>query len=390
MFSFLKNATAAPQLLYLVSTAGLPNYGDEFITRGWLEYLAKRRPNDEIWLDCSNPGHAALLFNGIHPHLHIVNTLWQLVWNTRDLTNSHQQVSALTEWIRHGGTPREDLGIDVLRAANSIHFLGGGYVNRLWEANTLLFVAAATVKEVNPSVSLYATGLGLYPLEGDALSLVRSSFDSFDSVTVRDQESAALTDAALSCDDAFLRFDEAQSSWQDTDINSRAFICLQHDVIGENKSAIPNVLEALSNSGITSDETLTLVEALPPDDAWALDLFQKNWHGKVVLLPFNHLWSIGFPVSNNAVWISSRFHMHLIAAATGAHGIALEFRNNYYHIKHQSLLDIGTGWSTLDCSDATTSTSAMAHATAQNHFPQKANSLFRQKINEADGLYDTH
>ena len=47
---------------YLVSTAGHPNYGDEVITRAWLDYLAERFPRSTVWLDCPHPGRAAHLF----------------------------------------------------------------------------------------------------------------------------------------------------------------------------------------------------------------------------------------------------------------------------------------------------------------------------------------
>ena len=89
---------------YLVSTAGQPNWGDEFITRAWIRWLAKTEPDSEIWLDCPNPSHASLLFRNEHPHLHVVNTLWQLIWNTSDLLNdSEVAAQKMRGWIRNGG-----------------------------------------------------------------------------------------------------------------------------------------------------------------------------------------------------------------------------------------------------------------------------------------------
>lgn len=389
MWPFDSKAIRPRHRIYLVSTAGLPNFGDEFITRAWLQYLAKHRPDDDVWLDCSNPGHASILFRGIHPNLHIVNTLWQLVWNTRHLIDNQARAAlAIEGWIRHGGTPREDLGIDLLRDVDSIHFLGGGYVNQLWKANILLFVAASAVKAINPSVSLHATGLGLSPLEGESLSLLHQAISSFDTFTVRDEQSASLTGTTFTCDDAFLAFGKERNAWQDNKTDRSAFVCLQHDVIGENQSAIPKIVDSLLQSDVSYNEILTVVEALPPDDAWALDSLHEQWKGKVELLPFSLLWNVGFPVSTDAVWISSRFHTHLIAAATGARGVAMEFGNDYYHIKHQSLLDLGTGWSVLDCSDPNNSAPS-SHATKEDSFPQKAHSLFKQKSQEVTKIYDS-
>lgn len=42
--------------IYLISIGGYPNYGDEFITAAWLRFLAKSRPEAEVWLDTRYPG----------------------------------------------------------------------------------------------------------------------------------------------------------------------------------------------------------------------------------------------------------------------------------------------------------------------------------------------
>lgn len=42
--------------------------------------------------------------------------------------------------------------------------------------------------------------------------------------------------------------------------------------------------------------------------------------------------------------ISTRFHFHLIGALLGAKGTAISIGTQYYDVKHQSLIDRGTGW----------------------------------------------
>lgn len=387
MFPFLKlgrsKQATKRRCRYLVSTAGLPNLGDEFITRSWLRYLAIHEPDSDVWLDCSNPSHASLLFKDIHPHLHVVNTLWQLVWNTRHLLNdSEAATEQIRYWIDHAGTPREDFGIDMLNHADSIHFLGGGYINQMWKANALLLVAAAQVKLRSPQTEVYATGLGLYPLAGIDLRIVQKSLARFDHITVRDKESADLTDTKLAPDDAFL---DLNNLWKDEEYNDRAFICLQQDVVGKHPQAVHVIIDSLLKSGIDKNEPITLVEAVPPDDAWSVDAFRKLWTGDVRILPFSHLWNIGFPINPQAVWISSRFHVHLLAAATGAKGIALEFGNEYYNVKHHSLQALGTGWPTLHIRDS--NTTQPVQATANDKFPKRAAQLNAQKIAEAETLY---
>lgn len=387
MFSFLKprsNEQARNRCRYLVSTAGLPNLGDEFITRTWLRYLAIHEPDSDVWLDCSNPSHASLLFKDIHPHLHVVNTLWQLVWNTRHLLDdSEAATNQIRRWIDDAGTPREDFGIDLLYHADSIHFLGGGYINQMWKANALLLVAASEIKHRSPRTRVYATGLGLYPLEGFDLRIVRDALAAFDHASVRDKESADLAQTEQLPDDAFLEL--ANDLWKDQEYSGRAFVCLQQDVVGKHPQAVHTITESLLASGIGRDETLTLVEAVPPDDAWSADAFREHWSGDVHILTFSHLWNIGFPTNPQAVWASSRFHVHLLAAASGAKGLALQFGNDYYSVKHHSLQILGTGWPTLHIKDE--ANNQPVQATVNTDFPEQAVQLSIRKKAEAQSIY---
>ncbi|WP_282943923.1 polysaccharide pyruvyl transferase family protein [Bifidobacterium pullorum] len=369
---------------YLVSTAGQPNWGDEYITRAWVRYLSHAEPDSEIWLDCPNPGHASLLFQGEHPRLHVVNTLWQLVWNTSHLIDdSNAAAQQMRDWIRMSGTPREDCGLDLLRRVDSIHFLGGGYINQLWKANVLLLVAAAEIKKYRPESGIYGTGLGLAPLQGVDLALARQSLANFDHISVRDDASAEIA-GGKGCDDAFLGLLRGNEDWWDTEVPGRAFVCLQQDVVGRWENSIDVIIESLKLSGVDTDEPVYIVEGIPPEDSWSLELFKRRWKGDVRLMPFSHLWNRGFPDPKDSVWVSSRFHMHLLGAATGARGIVARFGNEYYDIKHGSLLKIGTGWSNLDLSSANP---VPISATNSVDFIKKAKVYSLNKRNEAKELY---
>src|SRR5690606_37165662 len=69
-----------PPLYYLVGPAGHPNYGDEIITAGWLEYLADTAPDAEVWVDTHSPGPAQVLLGDLHPRVRFTDTLWRLCW----------------------------------------------------------------------------------------------------------------------------------------------------------------------------------------------------------------------------------------------------------------------------------------------------------------------
>ncbi|TLM85644.1 polysaccharide pyruvyl transferase family protein [Pseudarthrobacter sp. NamE2] len=191
---------------YLISPAGNPNYGDELIAAGWLRYLAETRPETDVWLDCPNPGLATELFHGMHPRLHTTNTLWRACWEAAS-TGPGFVMDRVVHLVRNYGSPAYDLGIDRLRSMESIHVLGGGYLNSLWPANAGVIAGAAAVRSLT-GAKLYATGLSVVPLltgtysaEGrDLIGLLRS----FDHVTVRDEESASVLGLPLGLDDAFL------------------------------------------------------------------------------------------------------------------------------------------------------------------------------------------
>lgn len=374
-----KNKGRRNKIRYLVSTAGLPNYGDELITRGWVSYLAKQCPNDEVWLDCSNPSHASLLFQGLHPRLHCVNTLWQLVWNATPLIDDMKEaIQQVEHWIECGGTPREDYGIDILKRAYSIHLLGGGYVNSMWRANTLLVHAVSALHKIVPQVRLFCTGLGLFPLsEVDAQNL-KECFKNFEYADARDSASAESVGIRLGNDDVFLPL--ALGLPKQEKIGDGVFICLQQDVVGRRDEMVDVAIECLRQSDVGDGIPLYLIEAIPPDDSWSLSLFRDKWSGHVEIIPFTRLWSSGFPVSDNAIYVSSRFHIHLVAAALGAKGIVLDYKNDYYDNKHSSLFSLGTGWGNAGPGEASS-------ASVDSLFLEKADRLKRQKLKLAQELY---
>ena len=60
-------------------------------------------------------------------------------------------------------------------------------------------------------------------------------------------------------------------------------------------------------------------------------------------MPFVDVWTHGLPLSGRQTWVTSRFHLHLLAAAAGARGIAVGMKG-YYDVKHESVAALGSGW----------------------------------------------
>ncbi|UMG93202.1 polysaccharide pyruvyl transferase family protein [Nocardioides sp. TF02-7] len=70
---------------HLVSSAGHPNFGDEFITASWLRFLANQRPDAEVVLHSPDPGLATYLLDGLHPKIRHTNLLWRVAWDTMEM-----------------------------------------------------------------------------------------------------------------------------------------------------------------------------------------------------------------------------------------------------------------------------------------------------------------
>src|SRR6185503_9857030 len=67
---------------YLVSTAGIPNLGDELIAATWLRHLRQVAPDADVVLDCVNPAAVTAPLTSLHPRLRLVSTLWQLCFQS--------------------------------------------------------------------------------------------------------------------------------------------------------------------------------------------------------------------------------------------------------------------------------------------------------------------
>ncbi|WP_298583618.1 polysaccharide pyruvyl transferase family protein [uncultured Kocuria sp.] len=371
----------AADVLYLVGTSGHPNFGDEFIAASWLRFLARARPGAEVWLDCPNPGLASHLFDGLHPRLRTTDTLWRLAVETAgmDPVAADAHVDRV---VTHLGSPRYDLGLLGARRAGSVHFIGGGYLNSIWPHHARLLRAALRLREVS-GARLVATGLGLSPA-ADAEDL-RAALGAFDHATVRDAPSARLARADRAPDDAFLGlpglagFSGAPTGGAaDGDV----WVCLQSDMSepGVLDDAVAAVRAALTGPALAG-RTVRYLEAIPGADRAAFDRLadlvpEENF------VPFTRVWQEGFPARPGQTWLTSRFHFHLLAAACGAEGTALEVSPDYYRVKHQSLLEAGTGWSVTP----TGSTEPAAPARSSS-FPATAARLHRTKLREAEELY---
>ncbi|APZ35035.1 hypothetical protein BOH66_12870 [Microbacterium aurum] len=371
-----RRAPARPY--YLVSAAGLPNYGDEILTRVWLDWLAKNRPNTPVWLDCPEPGRANHLFADAHPLLRTTNTLWHLAFSSKGL-ELNEAASRAEQLVSSLGSPRFDLGLLDLRQMQSVHLLGGGYLNSIWPEHLALLPAVVTLKKLF-GVPAFATGQGLMPLDDEARQRVSEWANAFDVFETRDEASAAAVGVGAGFDDAFLAFANDRMLYSNEDA-PEVMLVIQGDFMSPDAAEdTVDAVEAFVRRR-AKGHRVGLIESIPPDDAWILHRLGERGID-VEFYPFSRIWKEGLPARAGQEWLTTRFHFHLLAAAVGAHGAAIELHPEYYAVKHGSLRSLGTGWAQPSIADAGNVVPAASKA-----FAHTVRELSRRKASLARSLY---
>ncbi len=327
-----------PGIIYLVGTSGHPNFGDEFIAASWLKYLAEVRPEADIWLDSPQPGMAQALFEGLHPRLRVTNTIWRLVHENAELP-ADAAAKNIRERISSLGTPAYDLGLLKMREAESLHLIGGGYVNGTWPHHAGLVAGMRAVADLT-GARLFATGQGLMP----ALSPAPEEtplFRGFDYARARDEASAAAHGLEVGLDDAFLGVEGAIAR------NVAApglYVCIQNEMADEGRfEAAVALARGEVQRALREGTDVYYVEAFPGSDRFAYERL-ADLIPEERFMPFLDVWTHGLPLSDRQTWVTSRFHLHLLAAAAGARGIAVGMKAGYYDVKHESVTALGSGW----------------------------------------------
>ena len=372
--------------MYLVAPAGHPNHGDEQLLAGWLRFLRFARPGTPVVVDCHTPGQAAVLHHAEHPDVIFTDTLWRLA-------SEHSDAAEVVAFCRRavgdlGVRPALASGVDLLRGASVVHLIGGGYVNDQWPHH-LGVVAAAGEAGRAAGARVVATGQGFVPC-ADAGRLADALRD-FDLVAVRDAASAELL-AGTSvpvrhvADDGWLALSTAGGVdagghpvySADPDACRDLVLCAQSDLV--EPEALADAVARILAEWKLPGERITVVESIPGGDrvvwdevcarAVAASVAGAGGGGgedgdddevgraladldlpRARFVPFQELWATGLPARSGQVWLTTRFHPHLFAAARGASGVAIRSGSAYYDVKHGSLAAAGSPWVSVAPSD---------------------------------------
>lgn len=338
-------------VIYLIGTSGHPNYGDELITAAWLGRYARKFPNAVVYLDSPFPGRSASLFRGLHPHLRCVDTLYHACWNA-PLDSPEATVNFGYEVAGAPGMlPREATAVEDFADIDLVHILGGGYINAVWPSHLALIGAAATMAD-RFGARTAMTGAGLIPLVENDSETLGQWLARFDVVDARDSGtfeavSRSVPQATQLGDDALLSLVSSPNEglvpgWP-VEGGTPTMLNLQSDLLTMPLEQLVDCAVATLKAWGVDQEPITLVECLPPDDLAALPLLEPHLP-QLQVLRFAEVWRDGLPVHVGQRWITTRFHLHLVAAAAGAWGVAVPVSDEYYRPKHDSLIALGSGW----------------------------------------------
>lgn len=367
------------QPIYLIAPSGNPNFGDEFIAASWLKYLAKTQPETPVYLDCPQPGLAQSLFSALHPKLRVTNTLWRAMGDAAGLPLD-EQGPRVTRLVKNLGSPLYDLGLLQLRQAKSLHLLGGGYINGLWPQHYSLIDGMRAVRELT-GARLFATGLGLMPDHPDPRVDAHSLFRDFEYASARDMGSSRTFALTPGIDDAYLGV--VEEIGRNTLADASLCICIQSDTTDDGfvDFAVGMARDAIKRAQ-DENRSVFYFEAIPGGDRVVFDRLE-GLIPESNFIPFTQVWSAGLPLSPNQTWLTTRFHFHLLASAAGASGEVIGAKKGYYDVKHQSLIDLGSGWGYV-------SQNTLATDRASNLLHRKLSELANRKFAEAQKLYPEH
>ena len=377
--------------IYLVAPAGHPNHGDEQLLAGWLRFLRHHRPGTPVIVDCHTPGQAAVLHHAEHPDVLFTDTLWRLAAEHSGPAESpaSDRAAASVEFCRRavgdlGTRPALASGIDLLRGASVIHLIGGGYVNDQWPHHLGVVAGAGEAGRLG-GARVVATGQGFAPCSDPAG--LADALRGFALVTVRDAASLDLlsgTDVPVRLvgDDGWLSLAGGAGIGapghpvysEDPDAARDLVVCAQSDLV--DPAVLADALAQILAAWQVPGDRVTVVESIPGGDRVVWDLVCARAEGggsgiddddntvdpvgralagldfaQARFVPFQRVWADGLPARAGQVWLSTRFHPHLFAAARGASGLVLRSGSSYYDVKHGSLAAAGSQWGTVDAGE---------------------------------------
>ncbi len=346
-----REETAVPAtepIVILFCYGGNNNFGDDYLLDLWIRWYRSKGvtvvvPTVDDWM-------SALYFGDGGVHL----SGW-MAQVARQEHRKRKSVADLGEALLESGgaaagriIATEGPWKDVVPRIRGIHLAGGGYLNSYFERGWLM---AATLTDLarRLSVPVFGTGLGLTPMP-ESVSLSTGVLSRFDRLEVRDEESFAAVRNLLGSssavvqgiDDAFLA---PVRTATDTSREGTLTICVQSDM--EGASLHDSLVDRIESTvALNPERPVRYLEFFGPDRRFRQRLAERVRIDEVVTKPV--LFAGGLPITGQDVVVTTRFHLHLLAARAGARGVFASARAGYYDVKHASVVRCGSRWSNVE------------------------------------------
>ncbi|MEB6222349.1 polysaccharide pyruvyl transferase family protein [Pantoea anthophila] len=369
---------------YLISACGMPNFGDDMLTRGWINTIKRSHPDAIIYIDAVDPVVAASLFDGVI----CVNYLWQLA---QALGHEGSIEEKLAD--RYMLPTRERLMLALFSHVDSMHLLGGGYINDLSGGNWRLIELIAYFSKEN-AFPCYATGLGLQPLSTESAARIAPFISQYTLFDVRDFASFNALDSIMPGQVSFIGDDYFCFPFSETaSINENEIpslrLCINDELSVDNSSnqILLNIIEdsITTFSELYPSSPIFFYEFRPGFDGVFWKEISKKY-SNIQMIFFEQAWSDGLSVSKNDFFITTRFHFQLIISSLGLRGVSL-YWNDYYKNKFDSLKPV-SHWTTIDLHHE----SFDSHTFFQNHdlaFTPDFNEVLNKKQLLSSRIYGT-
>lgn len=347
-------------MIYLITGAGEPNFGDELIALNWIRHYRAAGYAGPIFVDCKTGTGARKLHDGQKGN---DGVRFGRFFKTLTMGKSAEidgyvaaGRSMAAERLAPGAQevhPLAEAGFNRLEAADDpgdlsgvalVHLVGGGYVNGDWK-NSFSLLGAASELARRLGVPAVATGLGMSPLHkltGDEQEAVRGALSDFALFELRDETSArglALNGIRSGCievglDDSFLAAPMVRPLHEDPTLHVSLF---GKHLEGDDGAPLRDLVAA-SAAGF---KRVILWQCSPADagDDFAKELGRRGIEARTI----SNRWMLyeGLPVQRSDALLTSRFHPHLLAARAGIGGIFVQY-SKFYKNKHGSVVDLGS------------------------------------------------
>ena len=331
----------------LVGCFGYPNFGDEMLLKAWLDSIFAERQNASVVVECHVPGNAEAILGNYDHHVIYQDVLWRIAW-AQDGTCQElikRGIDAIENYSEYSSSLR--FMLRRIFNAKAIHFIGGGYFRSGWDKHFAVIGEALAIKRKSKCV-LTMSGQGFFPYNEEYISIFKAALNNFEHISVRDRRSFELihevanVEKECTIDDTFL-FDKSPLSATEDNTSGRLIVCMQNDI---KNNLIHNYLyDKVVRYSNLYELPIYVLEFCPRHDFEVVDLLRII--RPIYKVSFEQLFNREFCISRNDICIGTRYHFHLLAARAGARGI-FGSADEYYGIKHDSILDLGSEWQNVD------------------------------------------